>query len=699
MSTGGGAAGRGGTSATGTAGAAGTGSTGAAGSPSVSCANGTHACLGTCVSNNSINSCGASCNPCVPPTGGTATCNGTQCGFDCGSQRKCTNKCVPQSGCCADADCPTMNGMVGQCDTSANACRYMGCATGFKPCGTSCIASNACCSASDCTGTCQTCPMPGGTCTSVRNADDTDSCAGTCDANGACKSRRGQTCNTVSGRVHLGQQLLARRLLLRHRVHRRVHGLRSAGDAGDVHGGRVRQPARQPRLHGRGHLVRRNVRRPLRRRVRLSDRQLRQRQLLGIDDVERGHLQQRLVPDADGTGVPEQPHLLGQRLPDVVQRRQRLRFDPSLLRRDLHPEGHQAGRRLRLRLRPHQRRPAALLGAADRSARGTTPAAIAGLPSGDAPTQIGGGYHHSCAVLQSGAVYCWGDNGSGQLGNQSTTGSTGAVKVNGLSSGARYVAAGGDHSCAILSDSSVWCWGGNASGQVGTGALSERELDAKAGRDVDRHRGRLPAAATPARSTRTNGVRCWGSNFYGELGTATIPTMEPFESATPVTADLGGGSVAGLAGGVGAHACTLLSTGAVRCWGSNFAGELGDGTAATSAPYGRTPQSVSGISGTVSRLFSGYYMGCALTTSNALWCWGDNAYGNIGTGSATNQIFRPTQASVLGARRTNDFGVGKYHVCVLADNGSVWCWGGNFDGQLGNGTTLHSAAAVQVKGW
>ena len=92
-------------------------------------------------------------------------------------------------------------------------------------------------------------------------------------------------------------------------------------------------------------------------------------------------------------------------------------------------------------------------------------------------------------------------------------------------------------------------------------------------------------------------------------------------------------------------------------------------------------------------------MGCALNTSNALSCWGDNPYGQIGNGSASNQTCRPTQVSVLGTRRTTDFGVGKYHVCVLTDTGSVWCWGGNFDGQLGNGTTMHSAAAVQVKGW
>jgi alpha-tubulin suppressor-like RCC1 family protein len=328
---------------------------------------------------------------------------------------------------------------------------------------------------------------------------------------------------------------------------------------------------------------------------------------------------------------------------------------------------------------------------------GTLPAALAGLPSNDPPTHFGGGYHHSCAALQSGAVYCWGQNRSGQLGNQSTSDSTRAVKVNGLSGSARSVAAGDDHSCALMSDSSIWCWGGNAGGQIGTGTASATELTPK------RAAGTLTASAIVTGlgytcALNNASVRCWGSNFYGELGNGTIPTAEPYYSLTPVTADLGGGGVAGLGSGMGAHNCTWLSSGAVRCWGSNFSGELGDGTSATAAPYGRVPQTVSGISGTPTRVAWGYYMSCA-STSNALWCWGNNSTGNIGTGSASNQTLRPTQVSVLGTRRVTDFGAGKNHVCVLTDNGSVWCWGANFDGQLGNGTTVHSAAAVQVKGW
>ena len=165
----------------------------------VMCTGQTHACLGSCVANTSVATCGSSCDPCPVPTGATATCDGTKCDFTCGSMKKCGSKCVPGTGCCTDSDCPAQNGTARQCDTSSNTCKASGCASGFKPCGSSCIDSTTCCSSNDCTGTCQTCSGPGGSCVAVKSADDTDSCAGTCDSSGACKSKRGQTCNTVSG--------------------------------------------------------------------------------------------------------------------------------------------------------------------------------------------------------------------------------------------------------------------------------------------------------------------------------------------------------------------------------------------------------------------------------------------------------------------------------------------------------------------
>lgn len=154
-------------------------------------------CLGVCVSNSSVDNCGGSCDRCQPPPGGTATCDGNQCGFNCGSMKKCGSKCIASNGCCSDNDCPAQNGMARQCDTSNNTCSSSGCAPGFRPCGSSCIPNNSCCSASDCGGACQTCSGPGGSCVAVKNADDTDSCPGTCDNSGTCKSKRGQACDTT----------------------------------------------------------------------------------------------------------------------------------------------------------------------------------------------------------------------------------------------------------------------------------------------------------------------------------------------------------------------------------------------------------------------------------------------------------------------------------------------------------------------
>ena len=160
------------------------------------CAATQHNCSGTCVDNNSTAHCGTLCDPCVAPAGGTATCDGSKCDFTCGSMKKCVGKCT--SGCCADTDCPAQAGKAGKCDTSTNVCNY-DCAVGFKPCGVgTCIPMASCCSESDCAGPCKACGAAGA-CVAVTGADDLDSCNGTCDATGACKSKKGQTCQTGTG--------------------------------------------------------------------------------------------------------------------------------------------------------------------------------------------------------------------------------------------------------------------------------------------------------------------------------------------------------------------------------------------------------------------------------------------------------------------------------------------------------------------
>jgi hypothetical protein len=180
----------------GSGGNAGSGGPAIAGNTGQVCPSTQHNCAGICVDNDAIAHCGSLCDACVPPAGGTATCDGARCDFTCGSMKKCANKCT--TGCCVDTDCAAQAGMAGQCDTSTNTCSYT-CAAGFKPCGVGrCIPTTGCCAQSDCPGACRACSAAN-TCVAVVNADDTDSCAGTCDATGACKSNPGQTCQTGAG--------------------------------------------------------------------------------------------------------------------------------------------------------------------------------------------------------------------------------------------------------------------------------------------------------------------------------------------------------------------------------------------------------------------------------------------------------------------------------------------------------------------
>ena len=202
----------GGSDTTGSGGAStGSGGTGAGpgtgGSGGVTCTPAQHLCSGACVDSSSIDSCGTQCDPCKPPAGATATCDGTACDFSCGGgMKKCAaaSICVAATGCCASDDCPAQaGGQTGTCDSGTHTCNY-GCPANTQACtvggATSCLPAGGCCQDSDCTGECQTCSATSHTCVAAINKDDPNGrCSGTCDATGACKSKRGQTCATTRG--------------------------------------------------------------------------------------------------------------------------------------------------------------------------------------------------------------------------------------------------------------------------------------------------------------------------------------------------------------------------------------------------------------------------------------------------------------------------------------------------------------------
>jgi hypothetical protein len=160
---------------------------------------------------------------------------------------------------------------------------------------------------------------------------------------------------------------------------------------------------------------------------------------------------------------------------------------------------------------------------------------------------------------------------------------------------------------------------------------------------------------------------------------------------TPVdVSGLSPGVTAIAAGGV--HTCALTDGGGVKCWGDNEYGQLGDGTTENRM----TPVEVSGLSSAVTAIAAGYYHSCALTTGGGVKCWGDNYRGQLGDGTTE---YRTTPVDVSGlASRVSAIAVGEYHTCALTANGRAKCWGSDSDGQLGVGTILYHTTPVDLGG-
>ena len=335
---------------------------------------------------------------------------------------------------------------------------------------------------------------------------------------------------------------------------------------------------------------------------------------------------------------------------------------------------------------------------------------------------VSAGGSHSCALSVEGGLFCWGSNSSGQLGDGAGGGTGDAsavpVAVTGLDS-ATAVAAGGAHTCALSAEGGVTCWGQNTQGQLGAASgdscqppllflttsvpCSTTPLDvvglASDVADV------VTGGAHTCVLTTLGSVKCWGANFNGQLGaeaTEVCGIISTPCSTTPLDVDgLAEGVVAITAGT--SHTCALMSAGGVKCWGLNSSGQLGAlasdvcGAAACSfTPLNVCAEAVcTSDLADIAAIAAGAAHTCALTAAGGVLCWGGNGNGQLGQGTSdliahlAPGVVCADEACVSSLSGVAAIAAGGLtgsggHTCVVATTGGILCWGSNFDGQLGD---------------
>lgn len=252
------------------------------------------------------------------------------------------------------------------------------------------------------------------------------------------------------------------------------------------------------------------------------------------------------------------------------------------------------------------------------------PVQVAGLTAG--VIGISAGRTHTCAVTISGAAKCWGDNQSGQLGNGSNIDSNRPVVVRGLNNGVASISAGSDHTCAVLIAGGVKCWGAGGYGRLGDGSNASSNVPLNVV-DLGTQVKSIAAGGFHTCALLVDGVvKCWGWSVNGQLGNGST-----FDVDGPVTVIDLDEAVAISTGSL--HTCALTTAGELKCWGSNGQKQLGRSRIQQSA----SPLVVSGLGDDITTISSSGSSSCAMSSAGIAKCWGWNQFGGLGDGTTISR--------------------------------------------------------------
>lgn len=291
---------------------------------------------------------------------------------------------------------------------------------------------------------------------------------------------------------------------------------------------------------------------------------------------------------------------------------------------------------------------------------------------------VAAGSFHTCGVKEDGAGWCWGENTSGQLGFPWGEESFYPREISGPQAWSQltlgsYIEFG--NTCGLDTDGALWCWGDNGSAQYGNGTM-RNATKPRAAAAVTAPWTSVSLGSFHACGLADEQLYCWGTQKLQVLGDG-----EPWLYPVRVTAPAGERGWSSVAAGT-LHTCAITSPGAALfCWGDNHGGQLGDGTTVD------RPEPVAVAPGTRWRsVSSGSYVSngntCGIQEDESLWCWGDNGYGQVGDGSKTESL---APVKVAGAGSWRSVSVGGLHACAIDTDDHLWCWGGNHEGQLATG--------------
>ena len=312
--------------------------------------------------------------------------------------------------------------------------------------------------------------------------------------------------------------------------------------------------------------------------------------------------------------------------------------------------------------------------------------------------QISAGFQFTCGLTPTGKAYCWGRNEEGQLGNNSTTNSSvpvmvaapkaeGALNFSSISTGAFFA-------CGLTLDRRAYCWGFNKFGQLGNKTTTDSSVPvAVASKDGSvQNFSSLEVGGGQACGLTVNGTAyCWGLNDHGQLGNGSTENSNvPVTVATTVggTTLIFSRIVAGMN-----HSCGLTTIGKAYCWGWNAYGQLGNTVKNSSIPI-----AVIGPLLNFSGLWTKEDATCGLNEMGTAYCWGDNLYGQLGFDNGERHSNLPMAVTTPEGEHPLTFSSlasSSRHTCGLS-NGKTYCWGRNDEGELGNGTWEDSLAPIAV---